>query len=171
MILDALHIEQPYSGEYNEKIYDIESRWNSSDWSWIKFEEENDIWCGEFRGRFRGVAISEKLHIVVVLTSDYMYVLDSKTAKIIDYRSRPEYVNITETPLGDILVTDGYSVGILRSNKITDIESIVVPIHPDNLQFQEYDENCLRITCYEFLNWGKEIEIYLDYNSLEWINF
>ena len=31
VICEITHIEQPYSGEYEEKIYDIESTWNSSD--------------------------------------------------------------------------------------------------------------------------------------------
>lgn len=39
MLFNAEQISQPYSGEYEEKIYDIESNWNSSDWIWIRFEE------------------------------------------------------------------------------------------------------------------------------------
>ena len=32
--------------EYEEIIFDIESNWNSSDWSWIRFEEDtnNLVW-------------------------------------------------------------------------------------------------------------------------------
>ena len=55
MISRAEYIQQPYSGEYIEKIYDIKSPWNSTDWTWIKFTEEDDIWCGEFRGKYRGI--------------------------------------------------------------------------------------------------------------------
>lgn len=55
MISRAEYIQQPYSGEYIEKIYDIKSPWNSTDWTWIKFTEEDAIWCGEFRGKYRGV--------------------------------------------------------------------------------------------------------------------
>ncbi len=76
MISRVEYIQQPYSGEYIEKIYDIKSPWNSTDWTWIKFIEEDDIWCGEFRGKYRGVSCSTVLGIIVVLTSDYMYVLD-----------------------------------------------------------------------------------------------
>ena len=54
--------------EYIEKIYDIKSPWNSTDWTWIKFTEEDDIWCGEFRGKYRGVSCSTTLGIIVVLT-------------------------------------------------------------------------------------------------------
>lgn len=169
MIYGATYIKQPYSGEYVERIYDIESTWNSCEWSWIKFEDNDDKWCGEFRGRYRGVALSEKIGIVVVLTSDYMYVLDIKTAEIIEYLSRPNYVGIITTPLKDILITDGYGVEIFTNNKISDIKSIITPIHPDNLQFVEFNGNILKITCYEFLFWGKEIELYLDCDSLEWV--
>ena len=43
MISRAEYIQQPYSGEYIEKIYDIKSPWNSTDWTWIKFTEEDDL--------------------------------------------------------------------------------------------------------------------------------
>ena len=46
MLLNIEQISQPYSGEYEEIIFDIESNWNSSDWSWIRFEEDTTIWCG-----------------------------------------------------------------------------------------------------------------------------
>ena len=170
MISKALHIQQPYSGEYTEKIYDIESCWNSSEWSWIRFENDNEIWCGEFRGKFRGVALSEKLQITVVLTSDYMYVLDSNTAEVIDYLSQPQYLDITITPLQDILITDSYGIEILKGNKLASIESIVMPIQVEDLQFEEYVGNCLRMTCYEFLAWDKRVELYLDCNSFKWVD-
>lgn len=171
MVFSARYISQPYSGEYIEKIYDIKSRWNSGDWSWVLFEDEKSVWCGEFRGSFRGVALSEKLQIIVVLTSDYMYVLDIETSEVMDYRSQPPYVDITTTPSGDILVTDGYGVDVLKGKKLSDIDCItVVSVHPDNLRFQEYVENRLRIICYELGVWDKEIELYLDCNTLEWID-
>ena len=170
MICRAEYIQQPYSGEYIEKIYDIESPWNSSDWTWIKFTEEDVVWCGEFRGKYRGISFSEKLGIVVVLTSDYMYVLDINTTEIIDHYSQPEYLDITISPSEDILVTDGYGIEMFTNGKVKDMETITVPFHPDNLRFVEWRENVLKIQCYEFLVWGKEIELYLDFETREWLN-
>ena len=43
MLLNIEQISQPYSGEYEEIIFDIESNWNSSDWSWIRFEEDGVV--------------------------------------------------------------------------------------------------------------------------------
>lgn len=170
MILRAEHIEQPYSGEYIEKIYDITSAWNSGDWTWIKFFDEDGVWCGEFRGKYRGLSFSKKLGVIVVLTSDYMYILDINTAEVIEYYSQPEYVDITTSPFEDIFVTDGYGIEMFTNNKIQDMESIVVPVQPDNLRFVEWNDNILKITCYEFLLWGKEIDLYLDCVSMEWID-
>ena len=170
MIRGAEYIQQPYSGEYIEKIYDIKSAWNSSDWTWIKFSTEDGVWCGEFRGKYRGVSLSKKLGIIVILTSDYMYVLDINTAEIIEYYSKPEYVDITTSPFEDILVTDGYGIEIFTNSKGNEMETIVIPIHPDNLRFVEWRENILKITCYEFLMWGKEVELYLDIETRDWIN-
>lgn len=88
MICDLSHIEQPYSGEYEEKIYDINSSWNSGDWSWILFEKEDGhCFCGEFRGKYRGAVLSEKLAVIIVLTSDYLFILDLGTAKLLDYKN------------------------------------------------------------------------------------
>ena len=149
--------------EYIEKNYDIKSPWNSTDWTWIKFTEEDDIWCGEFRGKYRGVSCSTTLGIIVVLTSDYMYVLDIYGGEIMEYYSQPEYVDITVTPFGKILVTDGYGIEMFANTKISDMENIVLPINADNLKFVEWRENILKISCFEFLTWGKEIELYLNF--------
>ena len=35
MIIEAKIINQPESGQYLEKIYDIQSPWNSQEWTWI----------------------------------------------------------------------------------------------------------------------------------------
>ena len=150
MISREEYIQQPYSGEYIEKIYDIKSPWNSTDWTWIKFTEEDDIWCGEFRGKYRGVSCSTTLGIIVVLTSDYMYVLDIYGGEIMEYYSQPEYVDITVTPFGKILVTDGYGIEMFANTKISDMENIVLPINADNLKFVEWRENILKISCFEF---------------------
>ena len=50
------------------------------------------------------------------------------------------------------------------------METIVVPVQPDNLRFIEWKENILKVNCYELLVWGKEIELYLDIETKEWLN-
>ena len=170
MIISAEHIEQPYDGEYFEKIYDINSVWNSRDWIWIKFIDESGEWCGEFRGRYKGVSISQKLGIVVVLTSDHMYVLDIDSAEVIEYLSQPAYVGITASPLGDIFVTDGYNFEMFTTPKIKDIKRIDTPTNPDSLEFIEWNNNVLKMTCYEFLNWENEVELFFDCKSMQWID-
>ena len=99
-----------------------------------------------------------------------MYVLDINTTEIIDHYSQPEYLDITISPSEDILVTDGYGIEMFTNGKVKDMETITVPFHPDNLRFVEWRENVLKIQCYEFLVWGKEIELYLDFETREWLN-
>lgn len=172
MICSAERIEQPYSGQYVERIYDIKSPWNSREWTWIKFEDENGEWCGEFRGKYRGVSVSKKLGIVVVLTSDYMYTLDINTADLIEYDSQSDFVDITTSPNGDIFLTDGYSIEIVVKDNDEKIETTVVdymPVNPDNLRFEEWNNNILKISCCEFYHWENELELYLDCETLEWI--
>lgn len=100
MLIKAEHISQPYSGEYEEKIYDIKSNWNSSDWTWVRFEEDDaSLWCGEFRGKYIGVVFSDIKEIAVVVTSDYIYIIDKYTKDIIDSDKNDKYSDITCTPI------------------------------------------------------------------------
>jgi len=162
MILNVEQISQPYSGEYEEKIYDIESNWNSSDWTWIRFEEDSSIWCGEFRGKYIGVTVSNIKEIIVVLTSDYIYVIDTKTKEIIDSDRNFEYCDITCTPLGDILLSSGYGLEILLEKTISSIETIELPVNADSLRFVGYTDNTLEMNCYEFLNWSNNVTLFFD---------
>ena len=170
MIISAEHIEQPYDGEYCEKIYDIRSVWNSRDWVWIKFIDESGEWCGEFRGSYKGVSVSKKLGIVVVLTSDHMYVLDINSAELIEYLSQPTYVGITTSPQGEIFITDGYNLEIFTTRKIKETKKINTPIPPDSLEFVKWNGNILIMTCYEFLNWENNVELFFDSISMQWVD-
>ena len=172
MICKALHIEQPYSGEYIEKIYDIESPWNTADWTWIRMEEEKDVWCGEFRGRYVGVVVSELWKLVVVLTSMYIYLLDIETGEMIEYRDNMMYSDIACGPYGDIFLTDGYGLEMVTERHINqkNLKAIVMPIHADEVRFRGWQDNILIITCCEFLVRDSEKTLYLDCDLLEWVS-
>lgn len=83
---------------------------------------------------------------------------------------RAEYIDMTTSPHEDILITDGYSIEKFTNNKVADLEAIDTPVNSDDLRFIEWDGNILKITCYEFLLWGKELDLYLDCVSMEWID-
>jgi len=166
MITKAEIINQPISGEYNERIYDIESPWNSPNWTWVRFEDESDRWCGEFRGKPRKVVLSTEHRKVLVRTSDYLYVLDCDSAEIIEYESQPQYSDLAVTPYGDFLVTDYYSIKMFGEN-FAEKEIITSPIQMDLIQFHEWVGNRLSISCCEFLNWERKVELYLDIDTKE----
>lgn len=167
MLRGLAHITQPLSGEYEERIFDIESHWNSSEWSWISFEEDDEIWVGEFRGRFRGASFSEKLGIIVVLTADYLYILDLETKKITDYERMPQYCDITYTPFGDILMTDGYGLVVFKGKDISTLKNIVLPVNAYSLRFIGYDGNTLIMQCEELLNWDHAVRLFMDCASFD----
>ncbi len=166
MLLSIEHISQPYSGEYEEKIYDIESSWNSSDWTWIRFEEDTLIWCGEFRGNYIGATFSQPKGLIVVITSDYTYILDIETKEIIDSERNFEYSDITCTPLGDILLSTGYGLEILKKRTISSSETIILPVNADSLRFVKYEGNILEMNCDEFCNWSNNITLFLDCETM-----
>lgn len=43
MIINAEIISRPDSGEYSERIFDVESAWNSQSWTFVRFTDENYV--------------------------------------------------------------------------------------------------------------------------------
>lgn len=162
MIIKAEIISQPYSGEYNEKIYDNENVWNSQSWTFIKFTNDDySEWCGHFRGFPKEVAISTIQDIVLVLTSDYLFQLDRETGNLADFEHRPQYQNLTTAPNGNFILADYYNfekVTISIKQKIP-IES---PILMDLIKFKKWDKTKLEFTCDEFLNWDRHLKMIYD---------
>ncbi|SMP34910.1 hypothetical protein [Chryseobacterium profundimaris] len=157
MIIEALLISQPYSGEYSERIYDKESVWNSQNWTFIKFTNDDySEWCGQFRGMPRKVAISKQNKTVLVLTSDYLFQLDLKTANLIDIEDQPQYKNLTVAPNGDFILADYYNFDKITTT-IKEKESIESPIQMDMIEFKKWDDEKLKFTCNEFLNWPRHL--------------
>ena len=151
------------SAEYEERIYDIESPWNTSEWTWIKFEEDSGkIWVGQFRGEFTACGISVKHGIAVIITSMYICFIDLNCKEMIDYGAGILYKDIYQTVDGDILLSDGYSLSVVNGNAIDSIKNIELPIKADFLKFDSCSGNLLRLTCEEVCNWDESYEIFLD---------
>ena len=162
MIIEAEIINQPYSGAYNERIYDNESAWNSQNWTFIKFTNDDySEWCGHFRGSPRQVAISTKHNIVLVLTSDYLFQLDRKTGNVVELEDQPGYQNLTTTPGGDFILADFYNFEKITSS-IKLKESIESPIKMDMITFKNWKSSKLEFTCDEFLNWDRHLTMTYD---------
>lgn len=167
MIIGADIISQPLSGQCYERIYNIQSPWNSGEWTWIKFlNEDFNEWCGEFRGSARGVAFSKKHNIILILTSDYLYKLDSISGELLEYESQPQYQNLTVTPSGQFILSDYYRIYCIESSLAED-KVLESPIEMDDIKFHDWADNCLLITCVELLNWDKHVELELDGETLK----
>lgn len=167
MIIKAEIIEQPSSGEYTEKVFDVTSSWNSQNWTWVKFlNEDYTEWCGEFRGLARGIAISKKYNQVLILTSDYLYQIDCINSDLINYESQPQYQNLTVTPLGDFILADYYDLYLIGES-LEDRNPIENPIKMDMIKFRGWSNNKLSITCDEFLNWDNQVELEFDSETSE----
>ncbi len=167
MITKAEIINQPYSGQYREIIYDISSPWNSQSWTWIKFEDGDfNEWCGEFRGFPRAVALSKKFNIVLVLTSDYLFQIDCQSGELTNYEPQPQYQSLTVTPSGVFIIADYYDIEKIEST-FEDKIMLESPIKMDSIKFGRWSKNKLSITCDEFLNWDNHVELELDGDTLE----
>jgi len=166
MIDKAEILTQPFSGEYHEKVYDISNPWNSQDWTWIKFTN-NDLseWCGNFRGFPRKVAVSKMQTCVLVLTSDYLFRLSTLNGELIEYESQPQYQNLTVSPSGDFILADYYDFEIIKST-LSEKTYMDSPIKMDMIKFHKWSNNKLSITCDEFLSWS-HMELELDGDTFE----
>lgn len=162
MITGVEIINQPNSGQYKERIYDISSPWNSQHWTWVKFENEDfNGWCGEFRGFPRAVELSKKYKIVLVLTSDYLFKIDCHSGELTEYEPQPQYQSLTVTPSGDFIIADYYNIEIIKAT-LEDKMSVYSPIKMDNIKFDGWSNNTLSISCHEFLNWENHVMLELD---------
>lgn len=167
MITRAEIIDQPYSGKYKEKIFDVTSAWNSQSWTWIRFEEDDlTEWCGEFRGEPLAVALSKKFHIVLVLTSDYLYQVNCLSGELITSESNSHYQSLTGTPSGVFVIADYSDIMKIESN-LDEVKQLKSPVKMDNIKFGKWSMNKLSISCDEFLNWENHIELELDGDTLE----
>ncbi|SER97520.1 hypothetical protein [Psychrobacillus sp. OK032] len=167
MITKAEIINQPYSGQYKEIIYDVSDSLNSQSWTWVKFEDGDfNEWCGEFRGFPRAVALSKKFNIVLVLTSDYLFQIDCQSGELTKYETQPQYQSLTVTPSGVFIIADHYHIEKIEST-INDKKPLESPIQMDTINFSGWSNNRLSITCDEFLNWDNHVELELDGDTLE----
>ena len=166
MISEAEIIDQPDSGEFEERIYDIESPWNSQNWTWIRFKDgSNYCWCGQFRGASRSVSVSELYGKALVLTSDYLFEIELISGNILNYEDRPGYRNLTTAPDGSFIVADYYSIERITLS-IKDKEYIKSPFEMDMIQFKDWKDGVLEFTCDEFLNSKREdVSMIYDYKT------
>jgi hypothetical protein len=165
MIVAAEIINQPHSGEFEERIFDNESCWNSQEWTWIKFTTHDfNEWCGEFRGFPRNIAVSKKMRKTLILTSDYLYCIDCETEKVLEIESQPQYQDVKVAPTGEFILCDYYSIFKIESS-LKDIVAIESQLQMDMIKFQNWDRHKLNFSCDEFLNWDRHLEMQLDTNN------
>lgn len=162
MIIDAQIITRPDSGEYTERIYDHENVWNSGNWSFVKFTNDDYFeLCGQFRGAPVQVAISGKHNTVLVLTSDYLFQLDKTTGDVTDLENSPSYKNLTVTPGGDFIIADNYTFEKITAG-IHHKEPIDSSIEMDNIRFKHWEGCKLVFTSEEFMSWDRILEMVYD---------
>jgi len=155
-------ISQPYSGEYDEVLYDNENPWNSSNWSYIKFiDSEFKEWCGVFRGFPKKTAISRIRKEIIILTSDYLWKLNQEDGKVIEFEDQPHYKELTVSPNGDFIIADYYNISRISDSIENKIE-IKSPIQMDMIEFREWHDGKLSIKCDEFANWDNHLELELE---------
>ena len=154
-------INKSYSGEYEERIYDNESVWNSQSWTWVKLTNNNLEIVGKFRGSPTEVKSSELTNEIVVLTSDYIYRLEGTNFNIIETEDNPQYFDLEVSPQGDFIFHDYYNVYKMNGgfSKMINLES---PFQMDDIRFIKWKNNKLYFQCEELGNWKKKETLELD---------
>lgn len=148
-------ISQPVSGKYEERIYDLQSSWNSQDWTWIRFTNEDlSEWCGVFRGYPKSAYLSKKYNVLLVLTSDYLFLLDRDNVDVIDFEEHSPYLYLTLSPNEDFIVADNHNLTKIK-NSLRDKSVINSPIKMDFIEFKIWNNQKLEFECDEFYSWDK----------------
>ena len=159
-------INQPYSGEFEERIYDVESVWNSQSWTWIKFTEENgNEKVGQFRGFPKNVKVSKQKNEIVVLTSDCVFRLDALELNIIESEKQADYGNLEVTPNGTFILSE-YSDIYKLENSLSDMQNIKSPFEMDMIEFKSWNRIILEFECTEIANY--ERSQIMELNIAEW---
>jgi hypothetical protein len=162
MIIEVEIISQPYSGEFIEKIYDNESAWNSQSWTFIKFvNDDYSEWCGHFRGFPRQAAISFAHNLILVLTSDYLYMLNRDEGSLLELEERPSYHSLTVDPNGNFILADYYNFTRIATS-IKNKEDIESSVQMDMIEFGNWVDDKLEFTCNEFMNWDRSLFMVYD---------
>ena len=163
MILEAKFINRPNSGDYSERIYDNDSPWNSQDWSWVKFTNEDYTeWCGCFRGSPRETAVSQQRETALILTSNYLFQLNSKNGDVLQLLNHMQYISLTTTPDGNFLIADCYNIFKITTS-INELKEIPYNLGIDSIKFKGWNNNKLKIECQEFCSWERHLVLDFDY--------
>lgn len=153
MIISIEIINQPYSGEYKEIIFDgPKGSPRSEYWSWVKFIDEKYLsWCGVFRGNIVGVETSTVFNNILVVTDSFLYMIDKKTGKLLEIRENTDYIQITLSPFGEyILATSSDIVAITHSiDRLIYIEFSKTLFF---MKFLKWEGYMLHIECEDCIN-------------------
>ena len=143
--MKAEFIYQPISGQYEEKIFDLNTERKSHNWSWIKFTKKDGTeWIGVFRGEKEKIAIAEKINQTGILTSDGLYILDIEKKETLFFNCKTEFGELAESPTKDkFIVTEFGKIGIIDKN--FKIEYLNLEFGIDNVVFGKYEKKRLKI--------------------------
>ncbi|MEF3077756.1 hypothetical protein [Winogradskyella poriferorum] len=159
-------INQPYSGKFEERIYDVECVWNSQSWTCIKFTDESGITkVGQFRGFPKDVKVSKQKNEIFVLTSDCAFRLDSLELNVIESEKQADYGNLEVTPNGTFILSE-YSDIYKLENSLSDMQIIKSPFEMDMIEFKSWNGNILEFECTEIANYERN-EL-MELNTNDW---
>lgn len=140
-------ISQPISGEFEEIIYEIQSPWNSSFWTWVKFRKENgDEIVGQFPGVPKSVKISHSQNEILVLTSNHLYRLDGDNFDLIETDIQTECKGIEVSPKGEFVLHTYYNI-MKMEYSINELIDIKLPFKMDSIKFKSWHGNLLEFEC------------------------
>lgn len=166
MINKAEIISQPYSGAYKEKIYDIPGIWNSQEWTWVKFQnDDSEEWCGNFRGSPKEVVASPKNNLILVLTSDHLFELDCINGELRTFDKQTEYQCLTVSPSGDLIIADFNDLYLIKTSFL-DRVLIHSPIGMYGIAFKKWNRDALLFEC-EDLATDKKVMLKMNAETLK----
>ena len=131
----------PVSGQLEEKQFDLNSIWRSSEWCWVKFSinDAND-WYGSFRGKAKHIAVANKLGLVGVLTSDCLYFINPNSKDVVYSDAQTIVQELTTDTLGSkFILADWTTLQYIDSELV--VKDAPSEIDCDNIKFGNVSNN------------------------------
>ncbi|NEU08172.1 hypothetical protein GZH53_07600 [Flavihumibacter sp. R14] len=134
----------PVSGQFEEKPFDLNTVWKSSEWSWVKFSSDMEEWYGSFRGTAIKVATATQLGLAAVLTSDCFYIINPFDREVAFFDPQTMIQQLASDSNGSkFIVADWYTLKYIEADLI--FKEIPSHIECDNIEFGKVLDNKLQL--------------------------
>lgn len=171
MMLEVKLISRPLSGDYDEIIYNPKNKTDISLTTTILFlKDDYTEYCGVFDGKYIDYRVIDDGSIII-LTSSFIYSLNSKTGKLLKYIECEDYETYIFLNTNQLLLFGIGSMTLLTCNLEISCTA-KTGIWPENIIKEKEEGNKVYLICndFDYNPFRYKLEFDLETNKLTVIN-